>query len=416
MIKIIFKNVNEKGFFHLLGSNFLISFLGFGVILLLAKILTPKEIGDIKLIQSYAAFFIMFASFGYNISTLKLCSERRSKIEKLKIFALSTKRIIYFSLLSMVILISLSYLGLLSSDKFVSNWLIIYALVIPFAALGYNFVSYFQAIKEIKKMAKLQVIVRLQFIFIIIISTYFFGFDGLVYSTILSYIIGTLVYLKSTGLKFVKFFYVKNKFNKFNHYAIFAILGSLITLVGQYSDMYLIDYLETDRELIGFYSLATVFFMGATVVIGTIQSIVTPYFSENENDRVWQKRNWIKYQLLAIATSLITAIGMYILIIILVNFYFGLDYLQTKHFVFLLMIKFVVWSTYAISGAALAGLGKMKQGFYLVCFSVPFSIFLGYTFYPKYGIDGIIFSQILTNLIVMFIATMYTWKVINANP
>lgn len=412
MFKSFLKGVNEKGFFHLLGSNFIISFLGFGTIILVSKLLEPSDIGTIKLVQSYTAFFIVLGTFGYNISTLKLCSEKRAQVDKLKIFGLSTKRIILFSIISILLMSSLSYYGLLSNDIVVSEWLIIYSIVIPFAALGYNFVAYFQAIKEIKKMAKLQVIIRLNFIIIIIFSTYFFGFKGLIYSTILSYIIGTLVYLKSIGLKFLEFLNTKDKFPKFEQFALFTLLSNLVTLLGQYSDMYLIDYLESDRNLIGFYSLATVFFIGATVVIGTVQSIVTPYFSEKEDDKLWQKKVWIKYQLIAILMSFCTAITMYILVYLLVEFYFGDTYVLTKGYVLLLMIKFFSWSTYAVTGSALAGLGKIKQGFYLVIFTVPSSIILGYYLYGIYGINGIIYSQIVVNSVVMIIATVYMWSLV----
>lgn len=414
MIKVFLKKVNEKGFFHLLGSNFLISFLGFGTVIFVSKLLEPTEIGNVKLIQAYAAFFIMLGTFGYNISTLKLCSEKRTKVDKLKIFSLSTKRIILFSIISVLLMSGLSYYGLLSNDATVSRWLIVYSLVIPFAALGYNFVAYFQAIKEIKKMAKLQVIVRLQFIVIIIFSTYLFGFIGLIYSTILSYIIGMVVYLKSTGFRFLKFINTKDRFPKFEHFAIFTLLGNLITLIGQYSDMYLLDYLEPDRDLIGFYSLATVFFMGAIVVIGTVQSIVTPYFSEKENDKSWQKKVWIKYQSLAILVSLFVAISMYVLISLLVEFYFGNTYIQIKEFVLLLMVKFLVWSTYAVTGSAMAGLGKIKQGFYLVLFSVPVSILLGYYLYHIYGVNGVVYGQIIINFVVMLIITGYMWSLVHA--
>jgi O-antigen/teichoic acid export membrane protein len=415
MVKIALLKLNNKGFFHLLGSNFLISFLGFGTIIFLSKFLNPIELGQVKLIQAYGAFFIILGLFGYNLSTLKLCSEKRPNIEKVKIFALSTKKIFLMSILSSMAMILLSTFGLLSQDETVSRWLIIYAIIIPFAALGYNFTAYLQALKKIKEMAKLQVIVRLQFIFFIFLATYYLGFKGLMYSTILSYIVGTLVYLKSTGFGFLKYINIKDRYPKFEHYAIFTLLGGLVTIFGQYSDMYLIDYLESDRELIGFYSLSTVFFMGSVVVIGTVQSIITPHFSENQNNKVWQKKNWIKYQSLAIILAIFVAISMYALTYLLIKYYLGIEYNIALDYVGILMIKFIVWSAYAVTGAALAGLGKMQQGLYLVVFTVPISIILGYYLYFDFGILGVIYGQIIANIFVMIIATIYMRQLVSVN-
>ena len=153
--------------------------------------------------------------------------------------------------------------------------------------------------------------------------------------------------------------------------------------------------------------------MGALVVIGTVQSIVTPYFSEKEDDKSWQKKVWIKYQSLTLFVSFFTAVFMYTLVVLLIEFYFGKTYAVTSDFVLILMIKFFVWSSYAITGAAMAGLGKIKQGFYLVSFTVPVSVILGYYLYGIYGVNGVIYSQIIVNGVVMIIATIYMWSLVS---
>jgi len=416
MINLL-KSIYRKGFFHLLSSNLIVGFLSFGMIILVSKFLTPVEVGYIKLIQSYAAFFIIIGLSGYNLSTLKLCSEDRAKIEKIKIFALSTRKIVINSVLAALLMGVLSFFGLLSNDEIVSKWLVVYALVIPFAALGYNFISYFQALKKIQLMATLQASVRLCFIVIVCIATYFYGFVGLIYSTIFSYLVGTLAYLWSTGVEFIKFIGIKEKFPKFEHYALFTFLGGIVTIFGQYSDMYLIDYLEPNRELVGYYALATIFFLGATIVIGTVQSIVTPHFSEKEHDNEWQRRAWIKYQLLTVVVAVGVAIATYLLAYLVVEFYYGVDYHQVVEFTSVLMIKFFVWSTYAVTGSALVGLGKMKQGLYIVLFSAPISVLLGYLLYGNFGVLGVVYGQIFVNIFVMFVITIYMWRVINnASP
>jgi len=82
----LFKDVEKKGFFHLVSANLIIGFLGFGSQLLVAKYLTPVELGQIKTIQAFINVATIIASFGFGISVLKLCSEKKSLEEKAYIF------------------------------------------------------------------------------------------------------------------------------------------------------------------------------------------------------------------------------------------------------------------------------------------------------------------------------------------
>ena len=72
-------SVNKKGFFHLLFANFFIQFVGFGSQFVVAWFLTPEELGQIKIMQTYLSVVLLFTTLGFTTSTLKLCSENRSK-------------------------------------------------------------------------------------------------------------------------------------------------------------------------------------------------------------------------------------------------------------------------------------------------------------------------------------------------
>ena len=82
----IFRRVNKNGFFHLLTVNLFIQVVLFASQLFVAGILAPDDIGRIKIIQTYLSFFSIIAGLGFNSSTLKLCSENRSKKELADLF------------------------------------------------------------------------------------------------------------------------------------------------------------------------------------------------------------------------------------------------------------------------------------------------------------------------------------------
>ena len=74
---VLIKDINKKGFFHLLSAKFLLRFFGFGSQLLVIKFLSATEMGQIKTMQSFISVATLLAGFGFNTAVLKICSEKR---------------------------------------------------------------------------------------------------------------------------------------------------------------------------------------------------------------------------------------------------------------------------------------------------------------------------------------------------
>ncbi|AXX86643.1 putative flippase [Malaciobacter marinus] len=406
MIKNFLENIYNKGFFHLLGSNFLVQFFGFGLVLFLGKILSAEEIGNIKIIQSYSLFFITFATFGVNVALLKTASEKRPKFEKKAILKKSIVIVLFFSIISIFLLFTLLKLGLLTKNEDIEYWLYRYSIVIPFAALGYLFLAYFQALKEIKNVAKFQVLIRLIFIVLIFIFTYLYGFSGLIYSTIISYILGTIIFFKHLDRNLFKFNIDNSKIKKFNSYAFFSFIGMIITVVGKNSDIYLLDYLEAVKDEIGYYSIAIIFFMAGNVINGTAQSIITPHFSENENNYTWLKNNLLKYQILMIPFSIVVSLCLYLLAYIVVNYYYGQEYSQVLDILIYLLVNYLIISTYTITGGALVGLGVIHSSIYIVLISTFSSLLIGYYLFFSWGVYGVAIGQIIGSIVNFILITL----------
>ena len=236
----IFRTLKDKGFFYLLSANFVIGFLGFGSQLLVAKFLTPLEIGQIKTMQSFAGVAAIVAGFGFNTAVLKLCSEKRPLTEKAFILKKSMVFSITPVILVLLILIGLAKLNLLSPDHNVNSWMIIYALVIPFMAYTSLLIVYLQALKKIKLMAKTQTAIRLIGFLGLVLATYFIGFSGFVYATILVAAVA-LVPL---------FLLVKNDlqisqnregiFKESFYYARWSVAANMVSTIGSYLDIFLL--------------------------------------------------------------------------------------------------------------------------------------------------------------------------------
>lgn len=397
----------KKGFFSLLSANFLTQFLGFGTILLVAKILSPVEIGQIKVFQSYMAVFMILAGFGFNTAVLKYCAEGIPVKNKYGILKYAVQCSAYSIIASCLLVYALAYSGCIVTND-MSYWFIVYGLTLPFMVLTNLGMVYLQAIKQISKMAKTQSIIKLQSFILILSSTYIWGFKGFIIATICAYAAGLIPLIKEIGYKFI--FEGTYRPKKFMYIAVFSMLANGVSLLGQYGDIFILDKFCSDREQIGFYSLATIFLTGAMQVTGTVQSIVTPYFSEHSTDRRWVYSQLIKNQIRMMALGTGVAIGIYFFCYYFIPWFYGHDYAITLLYLKILLLKYVIYSSYAITGVCLVGLGLMKYNFGVVLISTPVSLFLSYLLLRDYGVIGVSYAQFFAAIFV-FILQIVTTKI-----
>lgn len=390
--------VKNKGFFDLLSVNFLTQFLGFGSSLLVARFLTATELGEIRILQSYIAVFSIIASFGINTATLKLCSENRPEKEKASILNLAVRKSLLSILITLIILFALSLTGTLTSTKRLSFWLIIYAFVIPSDVLTNLFIVFLQSQKRIKKMARSQAIIKLQTLPIVIFTTWQFGFKGFIFSTIFAHLIGLWPLINLVGLNFLKI-PIEKKPAQFMNFALFSLLANGVGQISLRGDMFILDHYAADRESIGYYSLALIFISAASQITGTVQSITTPYFSEKAEDEIWFRKQLALNQKRMVILSVVVALGVFILARIIIPIVYGNEYLPTIKYLLILLLRYIIWSSYAIIGPALIGLGQIKYNFLVTTIITPIGLFLSYYLLQQHGIIGVSWAQVGTALI-----------------
>ena len=411
-ILYLLKNITSKGFFHLLSANFIIGFLGFGSQLLVARFLTPTELGQVKAMQAFIGAATILAGFGFNVAVLKLCSEKRTLEERAFIF----KQCFYYTivpiLLVLVILFLLAKLGLLSPDPAINKWLPIYMLVIPAMAYTSLIMVYFQALKKIQLMAKLQVFIRL-FGFVVLVSiTYFYGLVGFILSAVFIGYIALLPLFNLVKNDFKTKVEVNNVFPQIFYYAKWSVSANGVSQIGQFMDIFMLNFLIEDRIGFGHYALSTIFIVGLNHITSTVQSIATPYFSEKSNDKNEFLRVLKKYEKLMVLLALGVSIIAFLIVPPFIKIVFGNDFAPAGTFFRILVLRYFFWSCYALLGVAILGLGKMRYNFLSVSIVVPISLILNYFFIISYGLIGAAVAQALSFFITLIIVVFMVKHVI----
>ncbi|MCF6269622.1 MAG: oligosaccharide flippase family protein [Melioribacteraceae bacterium] len=419
-ILLLFENVKEKGFFHLLSANFFINFFAFGSQLIVAWILTPTQIGQIKILQTYVAIAVLFANFGFESSVLKLCSETYSIKTKQLFYKSAAFFTIGTALVTYAIVYVVSNFDVVSKDVFIISWFPIFLLaILPLAFNTLNF-NYLQALKKFSLLSKLQAYTKLFAFSLIIILTYFYNISGFIYAILIGYLVTSAILIRYNFNDLLVASNFKNLINKFkNHsyYSKYAFGANLISTFTRYLDIFIINFLIIDREAIGMYSFAINVILFLQIISDTVQKISIPHFSEKSSDIIKFLQVFKRYFRLYVYFGLFLLITINIAISPSIKFIFQNKYDSSIVFIHILTIRWFFYALVQFKSAAVFGLGKINYNMWgsILYLAINFSIqYLLLNYYGILGVAiGVVGSAILYYLFYSFIIFPKAIKIID---
>jgi O-antigen/teichoic acid export membrane protein len=314
----------------------------------------------------------------------------------------------------LAIIFLLSRSGLLSPDMTINTWLPFYMMVIPAMTFTSLIMVYLQALKKIQLMARTQVILRIIGFIILIALTYAYGLAGFILSTVLiGYIaLPPLIYLVKDSFR--PSLKVLKSFSQSFYYAKWSLAANAAAKLGQYMDIFLLNYLINDRLGFGYYSLATIFIVALDLITSTVQNIAGPHFSERCNDKKDFIRVLMKYQKLMIILSVGVSATAFIAVPQFIRMVYGNAYAPAETFFKILLIKYLFRGCSALLITSMSiGLGKLQYRFISISIPVVLSFFITYTLIKLYGLTGAAAAQGIVYFLHLIIVIFMLRHVIN---
>jgi O-antigen/teichoic acid export membrane protein len=397
-MKNICRRVIDGGYGAVFSMNMLLQILGFGSTVMVAKFLMPAELAMVKTAQAYAAVAVILAGAGLTSPILRFCADPLfdNKAQQMMLRkALSIIAIASLGVVSVLLLATAFFWGV---TGYPGRVYALYSLVLPALALTGLLYVFLQARQQFAALAKNQSAIKLVSVFLVVISAYKWGLHGFLLATLIVTYIGLIPLFRLTLIP------GEGKSSStlpsgFFHLAFYGMAGTFISTLGQSSDFILMDFVGVDRIEVGRYSLASVFFLGAATLTGSIQAVITPKFTNMLSDPsafTLYLRSWIKKM---IALSLVVACATLGVAWILQIWFFGAKYEGFVDYLSILMIKYVIWSSYAIMGAAMLGAGIIKRVTWIVVITTVISFAIGYPLCMWFGATGAAIAQVLIALL-----------------
>ncbi|MDD4969660.1 MAG: oligosaccharide flippase family protein [Paludibacter sp.] len=415
-VKNTIRNINNKGFFHLLSANLLIQVVAFGSQLFVAGILSPGDIGRIKIVQTYLTIFSIVAGMGFNSSTLKLCSENRTEEEK-KSFLQSALLLTIISTISLyIIILILNFYGLFSSDKLI-QWLIPLGLFpIISNSVFMVFVSYFQAIKKIKLLSNLTISNKIISIIAIVLLTYWAGIKGYYVAYNLSFILMLFVCFRHySSFSAIKTFSIKNlsQFSIHWKYAKTSMLAYLLSDISAYVDILLISFFIRDMNQIGFYSFALTITVVLKIIPSTVQQITIPYFSSLSQQKSEFLQAFKQYNKLLYIIIAISLLGVLLFIPFFLHFIFNGKYDPSLQYFPYLAIGWSLRLLSQLQNGAIFGLGKIQYNVYTSLITLVFNLIVISISLYFFGLMGAAYSSVLGGFVYILCSRYFFRKARN---
>jgi O-antigen/teichoic acid export membrane protein len=394
VIRSLGSKLRSGGFFHLLATNILVQLMGFGSTLAVAKLVTPDELGNIKLLQSYTGLIAVLAGCGLTTAVLKYCSEERSESEKRAIFRQAMRLAMMATILSLLAGLAMAASGFPASARGLGYWLAVYALAVPLNVATGLAITYLQSQRKLRELAKAQISMRILSFLCVLAATWAWGYAGFILSSIASLAIALVPLMIGAreGRASSPAGRLPPGFYRVSGFSLFA---GLVGTFGQYADIFVLDSFRVDRASLGYYSLATVFTMASMQAVNSVQQFLSPYFCRRSTDKEWFRKNVIKAQAGTSALSILLAILSMGLAYAIVHLAFGPQYRPTLGFLGVLLIRFVIWSGYAILGGVAAfAVGKVWIDLVRNVVSVAIGTLCACILLPRMGMIGAAWGQV----------------------
>jgi PST family polysaccharide transporter len=387
----------ERGLLHVMVANVAQQAAAFLTVVLVARLLPPDEFALVRIALAYIAVATILAAGGITAPILRYCADTIfSPIDRRVLLAFGLRRVTFLSLF--VSICGLALVDGLVSDETQALVYATYALQLPGLALASILLVYLQAIQEFRTMAMLQIGIRFATLVVSVLAVCLYGLAGLLVSALgLAYFVCVPLLALSRPL-----FDTHHKVavpQDFSKLALYSVMGTAVTALGQYADLIMLDIVGVGKAAIAVYSLATVFFFAAIALGGAVQSVATPMFTALIRDPALFKERLLRWSLLLTACAIPFSVALVLLAKAVETWFLGSSYAGLSDVLSILMLKFILWSMIAVGGAALVGVGAIKQGAWIAVVTTVLTVAIGLPLCARYGIHGAAWTQALVGLL-----------------
>lgn len=412
------KKLYASGAFHITAGSFITKFVAFFGSIFVVRLLSKTDYGVLQYVENLYSYALVFAGLGlpYAILRYVVIADKGKKTAYLN-YAIQHSFFRDFIICFAIIIVNYC-IEYPDNFKDAKIYLPILALLLPFQNLFTNESYALRAAFRNKEYAYVACGVSILLIFGRIIGAKYFGLGGVIWSRLIincvcASILATIIY--RIYLPKNKVTLSKKEKSEMNKYSFQYMISSGLWAIFMLNDTFLLSALTNDPTIVAEYKVAYVLPGNLSLISTAIGIYVAPYFTKNENNKEWVRKN---YKL----TSLINggAIGVIALLFMLfakplISFIYGDNYLNVVPLMRILLFSAFINSGFRyVTANILSAMGNVRSNLIISIIGLILQIIFDLILIPKFGAMGVAYSNCIV-FISMTLALYYVYHRIYCN-
>jgi O-antigen/teichoic acid export membrane protein len=394
------------------------SLLGYVFLLLVTRTSGAEVWGIFVLCLAVLNITSILSRFGVDTALLRFVAQLKGKMEEIKgIYLQGFSLVLALSIVFSILLYFFS--NILAETVFQKPNLTPFLKVISFALIPFTIIHInaqaYRGLKRIKEFSFFQHTSKFLFAVIIFVLLFYFTDIDVIIMPIYSFLAAVFIVMIFSGVGIFKTFKGVQTIIIFTKKEILStsypmMLSSSILLLMAWADTIMIGIFKTEVD-VGFYNVALKLAMLASIILGSVNSILAPKISETfNNNKIDEFKVLIKQ-----STRIIFFISLPILIVLFLfpEFLlslFGQEFVIAKTTLLILLIGQAVNAMSGSVGLILQMTGKEKVYQNILLIALVFNIMLNLFLIPKFGIEGAAIASAFSFLFWNLSSVLYIYK------
>ncbi len=384
-------------------------------ILVLAYILLPSDMANIRVMQAYVIIGVCIGSLGFSTGVLKYSVDFRDAKQEFGLLDHVVK-INFWSSLAYVALISLLVhpnmlipLGDLNYYYFVGV-----LFCIPVIVYSENIRNYMIAKGQFGLAANGLVVTRLLAFAMLVSCTYLWRFPGYIVATLITALFSAIWYFRHLDPSIIgnshhvlSDYVLPVNFVRFSSY---AMIGNLIVIFAGYGDMLMLNAMVDDRAELGAYALASVMQSGLMLLTNSVQTILLPRMIRMHAFKRELRRYLLHKQLILALASVVTALAACVFVFYVVTFIYGQQYELVPKIFAGLCFAYVMITCGTLSGSVILGSGGTQINTAIAGFSIVVGFLFAYYTINTHGIFGMMIGKIAYGIVFCILSNAFAFR------
>lgn len=412
------KKLYASGAFHITIGSFVTKFVAFFGSIFVVRLLTKTDYGILQYVENLYSYALVLAGLGLPFAILRyvVIADQDKKSSYLNYAVWHS--FLRDCIIGCIIIVLNIFIKYPDSFQDARIYVPILAVLLPFQDLVTNASYALRAVFRNKEYAYVACAVSILLILGRILGAKGFGLAGVVWSRfIINFICASILLFIIYRIypRRNKVALSRKEIVEMNKYSFQYMISSGLWAIFMLNDTFLLSVLTNNPAIVAEYKVAYVLPGNLSLISTAIGIYVAPYFTKNENNKEWVRKN---YRI----TSLVNAgaIGIIALVLMLfaeplISFIYGDLYLNVVPLMRVLLLSTFINSGFRyVTANILSAMGKVKSNLIISIVGVILQIMLDLLFIPIFGATGVAYSNCIV-FIVMALSLYYVYyKIYNS--